>query len=287
MAAADFDLGAMRQSSAAAAAATSPGGASASSSPDASAGLDSWLPAHTEDGTVYWYHRVTRAVRWERPSRRTAAKMEQRIRSEEEEVKARQHERLTKLAQEQAAAAAAEAKRAAVQTKVEARVHAWAKGRSMRSLLSTLQSVLQLCGRQVPAEVTAAGRSRSDADVKKGYLKALRLVHPDKMNSADVAAKVEAKTVFEVLQASWVEHTARANRSSRPSPSGGRRTASHSAYSRSGRRGTYGGRSAPHRPGAGSPGSGARNFSTGAGDGGGMYAAPGSWFAGARRNSAF
>ena len=269
---------------------------SASSTPDSAAGLDSWLPAYTAEGTVYWFHKTTRAVRWERPSKRAAAKMEKRITREEAEVEARKADRLNALAQEQAAAAAAASRRAEVQTDVERRVRAWAHGRSIRALLASLPAALVLCGRQVPPEVVEAGRTRDAAGIKRGYLKAIRLVHPDKMATADIAAQVEAKTVFEVLQGAWVQYTSKGGSGGGSSASRRASTSSAQYYHGGGGTGAsrYASASAYYSKGTASRGGAAAytgasgRFSTGAGDGGGVYAAPGSaWGTAGRRNSAF
>lgn len=41
--------------------------------------LKNWLPARAPDGAVYYYHRVSRAVRWDKPEAEIARKMEARI----------------------------------------------------------------------------------------------------------------------------------------------------------------------------------------------------------------
>ena len=41
--------------------------------------LKNWLPARAPDGAVYYYHRITRAVRWDKPEGEIAKKMEARI----------------------------------------------------------------------------------------------------------------------------------------------------------------------------------------------------------------
>lgn len=41
--------------------------------------LKNWIPAQAPDGSTYYWHRVTRAVRWDKPDSETAKKMEARI----------------------------------------------------------------------------------------------------------------------------------------------------------------------------------------------------------------
>lgn len=177
--------------------------------------LKNWLPAKAADGSTYYYHRITRAVRWDKPDAGVAKRMEERIREEEQELKARQAERLAELQQEEETRqqdAAAKSKRG---SEIDARVRVWSRGKGIRSLLLSLDSVLT--SRAVPADIAAGVAGRDGAtgsvvavgpdEIKRSYLKALRIVHPDKMATATPEAQLEAQRIFAVLSDAYKKYT--------------------------------------------------------------------------------
>ena len=64
---------------------------------DPAAALGNWLQARTDEGQVYYYHRISRAVRWERPDPDMARKVEARIIGEKLKHKRRHAERVQEI----------------------------------------------------------------------------------------------------------------------------------------------------------------------------------------------
>lgn len=200
--------------------------------------LKNWLPARASDGAVYYYHRITRAVRWDKPEAEIAKKMEARILvvrgdslgcerypkclspstrytyrtrvlllQEDAAVKARQAERLAGLAADQEQARQAAAQRARIESEVDGRVKAWSRGKGIRQLLVTLHTVLTT--RTVPEYVVSgASASGSAEELKKTYHKAIRLVHPDKVApTASLEAQIESQKIFAVLSEAYKKYS--------------------------------------------------------------------------------
>ena len=70
--------------------------------PSASA-TSNWIEAKTDDGKTYFYHTVTRVVRWERPEGDVAEKIEASIEETEREARRRQEQRLKEMHDEEQA----------------------------------------------------------------------------------------------------------------------------------------------------------------------------------------
>jgi hypothetical protein len=162
--------------------------------------LRNWLPAFADDGQQYWYHRVTRAVRWERPSVEVARQMEARVEAEKHAVKVRQAARVKEIADEEERKKRELAVKETLQRRTSLRVDAWSASQDLRSMLSTLPSFLNWA-RSFPDNLPQVALTGSVSDVKKAYLRCLRVVHPDKMAGAPVEQQVEAQAVFAALQA--------------------------------------------------------------------------------------
>lgn len=192
--------------------------------------LKNWLPARAPDGAVYYYHRITRAVRWDKPEGEIAKKMEARIlgvsralpppprrvlssslapfvTQEDAAVKARQAERLAGLAADHEQARQAAAQKTRIESEVDSRVKIWSRGKGIRQLLVSLHTVLTT--RSVPDYISGgASVSASAEELKKTYHKAIRLVHPDKVAAAaTLEAQIEAQKVFAVLSEAYKKYT--------------------------------------------------------------------------------
>jgi hypothetical protein len=179
--------------------------------------LKNWLPVKNEDGTTYYYHKVTRVTRWDRPELDVARRVEERIREETAATKARQQERLAELQAEEQARVAAAAARFRNENDIESRVSTWNtkhKG-GIRSLLASLSSVLAgttLVG-TVPEEILhlvgpTAGASYGEENLRKAYKMALRIVHPDKVESSRPEEELLAQKVFSTLSDAYKKYTA-------------------------------------------------------------------------------
>jgi hypothetical protein len=197
-----------------------------------------WLPAVAEDGRPYFYHSLTRAVRWEVPDEATSARVEERRAADERALRARQAERLAELASAADSAAAERVGRAALEAEVDGRVREWSRAgtRLLRVLLCSLPSVLQARPGCVPTEVVALATTGGAEELKRAYRTALRVVHPDKLGGGSgregvsVEAQVEAARVFAVLSEAYRRHASGEDRDVGSQAHGSGRAAGHSGY---------------------------------------------------------
>jgi hypothetical protein len=154
------------------------------------------VEVQSEEGT-YFYHRVTRAVRWEKPEGCLSEKIEQAAREKEAELKRKQQARKDDMrrAEEEKTAEAAEVAR--VEAEVQQKVECWSSDRPIAALLASLSRILPTCiivarGQnlhQQPLLAPEMCMSATQSEIKKAYLKALRLVHPDKVAGQGVSVE--------------------------------------------------------------------------------------------------
>ena len=154
--------------------------ASAASTGSTDAAIDNWLEAKAPDGAIYYYHRLTRAVRWEKPSRTIAKKLERRYKQvpcciaavlhccrvallpwlahacvityaslrrgllpqERLETELRKQARLNELQQAEARKQGQADEKERLQKDIGRRVTSWARGKSIRTMLETLHHVV-------------------------------------------------------------------------------------------------------------------------------------------------
>lgn len=166
------------------------------------ADLENWAEAVAPSGQVYYYHRITRATRWQLPTKRMARKLERRLSERQVEVQARQQERVRQLAVEEAKRSEVEQKRDRAQAGIDSRVSRWASGKGIRQMLATLNHILS--ERRVTDDVAAGALGSSD-QVKRAYLKAVRKLHPDKLTGLPLEQRLEAQAVFAVLSTAHAE----------------------------------------------------------------------------------
>ena len=60
-----------------------------------SVAVDNWIPATTDGGQVYYYHRLTRATRWTKPDKAVLDDIEDRLAAQEEATQRRVEVRST------------------------------------------------------------------------------------------------------------------------------------------------------------------------------------------------
>lgn len=174
-----------------------------------------WVKAHTAEGVPYYYHKETRETRWEKPDPKVGKQMEARRLRAEAEKERRRAARLAELKSREATQGSMAAEKEAVSAGVSKVIDTWAAnagwraskkkaigGRRPVTILATLLATLdRIPG--LPAEKVALDpRSAADGAVKKGYLKTVRKIHPDKL-AAGASAKVRASSemAFAVLSA--------------------------------------------------------------------------------------
>lgn len=170
---------------------------------DPAAALDNWLQARTAEGQVYYYHRVSRAVRWEKPDPEMARKVEARIIGEKLRHKRRHAERVQQINDTADRAKQEEATKDTLREEIESRVASWARGKTIGGMLQSLPQVIAWGEHSSGVELDARS---SAAAIKKAYLKAVRVVHPDKVATAPLQQRLEAQRVFAVLQDAFKAH---------------------------------------------------------------------------------
>lgn len=175
---------------------------------------------------MYFWHKVTRETRWEKPDEETTARMQSRLEQQSAGASARAAARLAEMAEAEADAALREEVRGVVAAQVDAAVAAWhaaagwpgrakgmsapALGRALALLLRQLHTLPHL--QQVPGQgageaypfVSALKGDGSDAAgaLNKAYLRAVRVVHPDKLPTGDnvtVQQRLMSQSVFDTL----------------------------------------------------------------------------------------
>mmetsp|Transcript_16347 Transcript_16347/g.24641 ORF Transcript_16347/g.24641 Transcript_16347/m.24641 type:complete len:1163 (+) Transcript_16347:260-3748(+) len=149
-----------------------------------------WEEVHTDDGGTYYYHRVTRISRWEKPSAEVAAAVESRISSSQknidEAVEKKRREREKQRALEEQRSIAAEQ----LHGTVKQYIVTWktnptnGKEKHIGELLTSLPGLLgpDVCP---PGTVGSAplGLMSTPVEIKKAYMKAVRVIHPDKLSA--------------------------------------------------------------------------------------------------------
>lgn len=123
-------------------------------------------------------------------------------------IRARQEARLLQHRQAGAASAALEQASLAVDATVNEAVEQWSTKpfpKGLRVLLSTLPQIWPAAAAETFSPELVDRQAYDDAAVRRTYLKALRLVHPDKLSVSEspspeeIHAKVLAQKVFAVL----------------------------------------------------------------------------------------
>jgi hypothetical protein len=142
-------------------------------------------------------------ARWVKPEGDMLQKMEKRINADAAEKERRQQRRLRELKEKEEARAAHDEQSHDLSRAASKKVSVWGNGKGVEGLLRTLHII-------VPGVVPKAFELPTGCDpsqVKKVYRRAVRLVHPDKLDqlSADVSMedRAAASKVFTCLNEAW------------------------------------------------------------------------------------
>eukprot|EP00602_Paraphysomonas_sp_CaronLab_P003686 CAMPEP_0185032910 /NCGR_PEP_ID=MMETSP1103-20130426/21438_1 /TAXON_ID=36769 /ORGANISM="Paraphysomonas bandaiensis, Strain Caron Lab Isolate" /LENGTH=548 /DNA_ID=CAMNT_0027568993 /DNA_START=327 /DNA_END=1973 /DNA_ORIENTATION=- len=164
-----------------------------------------WEAVQTEDGRTYYYHTVTRISRWDLPSGHVTSALNQRLdeskKYTDEKIERRRVELEQVRLEEERIAAEMEKLKAGVRLAIERWRHPTDMKRP-RSLGELLSNIPDLLGPTICPEFSISRSpltlSTSPTEIKKAYLKAVRLVHPDKLAAVDVdiEKKMLAHEVF-------------------------------------------------------------------------------------------
>eukprot|EP00597_Dinobryon_sp_UTEXLB2267_P003977 CAMPEP_0170075222 /NCGR_PEP_ID=MMETSP0019_2-20121128/12398_1 /TAXON_ID=98059 /ORGANISM="Dinobryon sp., Strain UTEXLB2267" /LENGTH=445 /DNA_ID=CAMNT_0010286053 /DNA_START=78 /DNA_END=1415 /DNA_ORIENTATION=+ len=177
---------------------------------------DGWIEARTEEGAVYYYHKETRLTRWDKPEKHIMAALESRLKESKESSDRAIRDR--KLANQREKDLLLERERVIDENKsvIADLLRQWQESPrgdvlSFVALLRTLPVVLPADMLEISYQ-HAASKGLFDSllqlssdvaptEIKKAYLKVIRLIHPDKV-PPDLAIESKAllEGVFIVLQ---------------------------------------------------------------------------------------
>lgn len=170
---------------------------------------DGWEAVETSDGSVYYYHKVTRISRWDYPSPEVQAALEERLREsqrqQEEAIQKRKLERETvRRAQEEQSQVADR-----MQATIRKTILQWkqptgpGKPRPFYDLLNTLHTIATVvsAGDVVKSPLTSASKP---VEIKRAYFAAAKMLHPDKLTSEiPIEQRIMAEAAFVVLAEAW------------------------------------------------------------------------------------
>eukprot|EP01043_Picozoa_sp_COSAG02_P070660 COSAG02_NODE_12605_length_1520_cov_1.753695_1_plen_436_part_10 len=149
-----------------------------------------WIGERDQEGRLYYWNTTTRKVVWE---------------ADAPPIIARTAERLATMHARQAKEKAHQEGRRAVEGDIASAIKSWRVGKGIVAQLVTLSQVwpAAAAGGSLGDTLTAEAIS-SDVAVKKAYFKAVRLVHPDKLDAnASAEETVKAGILFEGLREAW------------------------------------------------------------------------------------
>lgn len=167
-----------------------------------------------EGGGTYYYHKKTRVSRWERPDESISAALESRLIEEERRVE----EAVQRRKEDREIAARIESEKTLaleqLQSKIQAILKKWLKPpgavreRNIAELLSTVSEVVPLISGDVFACSDAVKclslKNSSPEDIRRCYMKIVRLIHPDKISaSSGHEDRFLAEAAFVVLTESY------------------------------------------------------------------------------------
>ena len=185
---------------------------------------DNWLEATTKDGRIYFYHRKTRKVRWDKPPPHIARQMDERKRQEEMLAEKRRKERVDALRRAQEDKKEYNAHKLRLSNDVQKRVHKWShrgpNGLQAKTLYELLDTIHTAMPNLIPKALPGSGHLEwhsinEDSDpfglhstprrvdmkvLKKMYRVALLKVHPDRIGKdASLEDRLLAEQVFDVI----------------------------------------------------------------------------------------
>ena len=172
---------------------------------------DGWEAVRDDQGNTYYYHRVTRVSRWDRPDAAFAASHNERIAETIRDTEERAARRKAELHEVKAAAEAEAAAKQELQAATKSAIMKWAKDPKImnrnKSIAEMLATVHTLIPSVVPVDGVVADvinspltDSSSVSDIKKAFHRAVRYVHPDKISlQVPLETRVLAEGVFVLL----------------------------------------------------------------------------------------
>jgi len=169
-----------------------------------------WEEVHGENGSVYYYHKFTRLSRWDKPDAAVAASIEASVREQQDKMNELNRKRKEEIEQKKQQQEQREKTADQLKANIKVKIEKW-KGVGNNStisnhigdLLTTLPSILNF----IPVNTvtsTPLNSSSPQADIKKAYLKAIRLVHPDKLSSdLDLENQLLAQACFIIINETY------------------------------------------------------------------------------------
>ena len=155
-----------------------------------------WEEVKTENGQSYFYHRITRTTRWVKPTGEIAEAMESRIQDEERQKQAKIYERKKELDLKMEAGAKEAEEGAKFNKKIELKMKDWICGKNIWQMLNELNKIWP----DAPTPMKRLDKNTSsESELKKAYVKAIRVVHPDKNAGGSLEVRSLSKAVFTVI----------------------------------------------------------------------------------------
>lgn len=159
-----------------------------------------WIAVKTQDGRTYYYHKLTRVSRWNKPDSAILETMEERILTQQREMQrrlqTRRRDRQQLMEQKEQEALAS----VSLGQEVDRIVSTWARNKSIADLLRTIHEI-------APTNVTSIELALdcSPSDIKRAYMKIVRLIHPDKLTMHQLRDRLLAQALFTVVTGSYNE----------------------------------------------------------------------------------
>ncbi len=169
-----------------------------------------WEEVHVENGSIYYYHKFTRLSRWDKPDAAVAASIEANVRDQQDKMNELNRKRKEEIEHKKQQQELREKTADQLKANIKIKIEKW-KGVSnngtvtnhIGDLLTTLPSILTFIPMNTISP-TPLNSSSSPTDIKKAYLKAIRLVHPDKLRSdLDLENQLLAQACFIIINETY------------------------------------------------------------------------------------
>lgn len=180
---------------------------------------EGWAQVTAPDsGKVYYYHKITRVSRWDRPKNDINADIEAENMKKEDEVKLKQQKLEAEKQQIEIEKQKIETEKQIdeIQIKVQTASRHWKqpatymKPKDISQMLTTLHKLVPFISEfQIVNQGTVLSED-SPTEIKKSYLRAARLIHPDKLSDKlDIEASLLAKSAFVMVTEAYNLHRVR------------------------------------------------------------------------------
>jgi hypothetical protein len=157
-----------------------------------------WIAATTNENKPYWYHAVTRATRWELPSQALQDDIEHRLALDATKTQQRLLLRKQALQKQHGIEAAQQHVTDDLAREATGRVTVWAAHKNLNQMLASLHEFVD-----VELGIDGSGERLTSMELKRGYLKAVRVLHPDKNPHAGTEERIVLTCLFEVVTAAY------------------------------------------------------------------------------------